>query len=74
MASDEVNELSEELQEAVAISPEEKCNDYWGFSLHEVYKMAIKFYKGMFITYSIILLYYILFIVYYIFAMESLVL
>lgn len=49
MASDEVEKLSDELQNAVAINPEEKCNDYWGFSLHEVYKMAIKFYRGQYL-------------------------
>lgn len=42
----EVHQTSLESDVNNSLIQEENDERYWGFSLHETYKMAIKFYKG----------------------------
>ena len=43
--SAEVEAVAGKLKETKIVE-NGKSDDYWGFSLHEAFKMAIKFYKG----------------------------
>jgi len=42
----EVEVISEKLNNSTIVE-NGKPDDYWGFSLHEAFRMAIKFYKGI---------------------------
>lgn len=44
---DELEVVTEKLDK-VSVVENGKSDDYWGFSLHEAFRMAIKFYKGKF--------------------------
>ena len=42
----EVEVISEKLSNSTIVE-NGKPDDYWGFPLHEAFRMAIKFYKGI---------------------------